>query len=163
MAKNDVHTTGTEDREIVIRRLLNAPRELVYKVWTEAEHLAQWWGPNGFTITTNKLEVKPGGEWNVTMHGPDGTDYPNRIIFSEVVKPERLVYTHDSGIEDDPQQFFVTITFEAVEENKTMLTMYSLFKTAAARDYVVKEHGAIEGGNQTVNRLAEHLATLVTV
>lgn len=161
MAKNDAPARGTKDREIVLTRLLNAPRELVYKVWTQPEHLVKWYGPNGFTITINKLDIRPGGEWLLIMHGPDGTDYPNRIVFSEVVKPERLVYTHDSGIEDDPQQFLVTVTFEE-DGDKTRLTMYSLFKTAEARDYVVKEYGAIEGGNQTVNRLEEHLENVLS-
>jgi len=161
MAENNTSTSSNADREIVLTGLLNAPRELVYKVWAAAEHLVQWFGPNGFTISINQLAVKPGGVWQFLMHGPDGTDYRNRITFSEVIRTERLVYTHDTGIENDPQGFFVTVTFDEIEATKTLLTMHSLFKTAAARDYVVREHGAVEGGNQTINKLAAHLATLV--
>src|SRR5258706_7128695 len=75
-------------------RVFDAPRELVWKVWTEPEHIGKWWGPNGFTTTTHKMEVKAGGVWRFVMHGPDGRDYQNKITFIEVVKPERLVYKH---------------------------------------------------------------------
>jgi len=89
------------------------------------------------------------------MHGPDGVDYDNRIVYEEVVRPERLVYTHGSS-DDDPDQFQTTVTF--VEQNgKTELTMRAVFASAAARDKVVEEYHAIEGGNQTLDRLGEHL------
>src|ERR1700752_5075895 len=107
--------TNTADREIVLSRLLNAPRELVFAVWTDPKHIAEWWGPNGFTNTIHEMEVKPGGVWLLTMHGPDGTDYPNKIVYEEIVKPEKLVYSHGSGMEGDPG-FHVTITFEAQGE-----------------------------------------------
>ncbi|HET7152473.1 MAG TPA: SRPBCC domain-containing protein, partial [Candidatus Kapabacteria bacterium] len=92
----------TSDREIITMRLLNAPRELVWKVWTEPEHIAKWWGPNGFTNTIRKMDVRVGGEWLFTMHGPDGTDYPNKTVYTKVVKPERLEYTVGTGSDDDP-------------------------------------------------------------
>src|SRR5258706_10882308 len=83
-------------------RVFDAPRELVWKVWTEPEHIGKWWGPNGFTTTTHKMEVKAGGVWRFVMHGPDGRDYQNKITFIEVVKPERLVYKHGgAGGEED--------------------------------------------------------------
>jgi len=144
-------------REIVITRVFDAPRELVFEAWTDPKHVAQWWGPQGFTSTVHEMDVRPGGVWTLTMRGPDGTDYPSRIAFSEVVRPERLVYWH--GDDNDPQQFHVTITFEE-EGDKTTLTMRSLFPTAAARDFVVEKFGAIEGGKQTLGRLAEHLTTM---
>jgi uncharacterized protein YndB with AHSA1/START domain len=147
-------------REIVITRLLNAPRELVFRVWTEPEHIIQWWGPKGFTNTTHKMDVRPGGVWSSVMHGPNNMDFNNLIVYKEIVKPEKLVYTH--GSESDPDQFIATITFEEREGNKTFLTMHSLFKSAALRDMVIKEYGAIEGGNQTVDRLEEHLAKIAT-
>src|SRR6266852_4602923 len=79
------------DREIVITRLLDAPRELAFQAWTEPQHVAHWWGPNGFTNTIHEMDVRPGGVWRFIMHGPDGTDYKNEIVYVEVVKPERLV------------------------------------------------------------------------
>jgi uncharacterized protein YndB with AHSA1/START domain len=149
---------ASSDREIVISRLLDAPRTLVFDVWTDPKHVGEWYGPRGFTITTHTMDVSPGGVWTFVMHGPDGVDYQNRIVFIEVVRPERLVYSH-GGEEGEPGQFHVTLTFDE-HNGKTLLTMRSLFESAAARDWVVKEHHAIEGGNQTLDRLQEHLATM---
>ncbi len=100
----ETNATETTDREIVATRLLDAPRELVWEVWTDPKHLAQWWGSNGFANTIHEIEVKPGGVWRFIMHGPDGTDYKNEIVYVEVVKPERLVYDHVSG-----PRFHVTV------------------------------------------------------
>src|ERR1700733_3959863 len=77
--------SNTADREIRISRLLNAPIELVWEVWTNPEHIKNWWGPNGFTNTIHSMDMKKGGEWNLTMHGPDGTDYKNKTIFKKIV------------------------------------------------------------------------------
>src|ERR1044072_4524095 len=85
-------TMDTANRELKITRLVNAPRELVWKLWTEPEHIKHWWGPKGVTNTISKMDV--GGEWEFVMHGPDGTDYPNKHTYIEVVKPEKLVMTH---------------------------------------------------------------------
>lgn len=146
----------TADREIVVTRVLDAPRELVFEAWTDPEHIGSWWGPRGFTTTTHEMDVRPGGVWRLTMHGPDGTDYPNYIVYREVVRPERLAYAHGSQ-PGEPADFDVTVTF-ADEGGKTRITMRSLFPSAAARDFVVKEYGAIEGAHQTLDRLQEHLA-----
>jgi uncharacterized protein YndB with AHSA1/START domain len=75
-------------------------------MWTDPNHVAQWWGPKGFTNTIHEMDVRPGGVWRFVMHGPDGVDYQNKIVFIEVVKPERLVYDHVSG-----PKFHVTVTF----------------------------------------------------
>jgi uncharacterized protein YndB with AHSA1/START domain len=148
-------TENTADREIVTTRLLDAPRELVFEVWTDPKHIAEWWGPNGFTNTIHEMEVKTGGIWRFMMHGPDGTDYPNRIVYSEVVRPERLVYSHDSDIDNDPRTFHVSVTFEE-QAGKTLLTMRAIFSTAAVLAEV-KKYGAVEGAQQTLARFAEHL------
>lgn len=145
-----------EDRELVFTRVFDAPRELVFRAWTDPKHVAQWWGPKGFTSTVHEMDVRPGGVWRLTMHGPDGIDYKNRIVYLEIVPPERLVYKHDPEEGSEPVNFHVTVTF--VEEgDKTRLTMRMLFPSAAAREYVVNKYGAIEGANQTLGRLAEHL------
>jgi uncharacterized protein YndB with AHSA1/START domain len=151
--------TEPSDREIVFTRLFDAPRELVWEAWTDPQQVVQWWGPRGFTTTTHEMAVRPGGVWRFIMHGPDGTDYPNKIVYTEVVPPERLAYTHGADDGDESGQFQVTVTF-ADQGGKTTLTMRSLFASAEERDKVVKEYGAIEGGNQTLDRLAEHLARL---
>ena len=155
--RSDSLASDTSDREIVITRLLDAPRELVFRVWTDPRHVVHWWGPAGFTNTNREMDVRPGGAWRFVMHGPDGVDYNNRCVYTEVVPPERLVYIHDADIENDPDSFHVTVTFEK-QGGKTLLTMRSLFRSAAARDYVIKEYGALDGANQHVDRLAAYLA-----
>ncbi len=145
-----------EARQISISRVLNAPRELVFKAWTDPHHVVSWWGPRGFTTTVYEMEVKPGGRWRHVMHGPDGVDYPNLIVYSEIAAPERLVYMHGSGADDDPG-FEVTVTFAEAPGNRTSLTMCMVFPTAEARNFVVEKHNAIEGGNQTLDRLAEKM------
>jgi uncharacterized protein YndB with AHSA1/START domain len=152
-------STTPGDREIVLSRIFEAPRELVWNAWTDPERVVCWWGPKGFTTTIHQMEVRPGGVWKLTMHGPDGTDYPNKSVFTEVVRPERIVYDHGGGTKGrSGAQFEATWTFEALGE-KTRLTIRMVFPSAEARDRVVKEYGAIEGGRQTLERLAEFLAT----
>jgi len=140
-----------EARMIVGTRVFDAPRELVFDTWTDAKHISNWWGPRGFTTTTKKMDVRPGGEWIFVMHGPDGTDYPNEIVYLEVVRPERIVYTHGPA-----PIFDVTVTFEE-EGGKTKMTMRSIFASAEVRDQVAEEFGAVEGLYQTLDRLGEEL------
>ena len=144
------------DREIVVTRLFDAPRERVFEAWTDPEQVAQWWGPHGFTTTTDEMSVTPGGVWRFVMHGPDGRDYKNKIIYTEVVRPERLVYRHAGEDEHEDVRFHVTVTFEA-QGRKTLLTMRSVFATAQERDDVVEKYGALEGARQTLERLAQHV------
>jgi uncharacterized protein YndB with AHSA1/START domain len=156
MVTNERAGVNASDREIVTKRTFDAPRELVFKMWTDPQHVGRWWGPNGFTTTTLEIDVRPGGAWRFIMHGPDGIDYPNRIAYEEIVEPERLVYTHGDDSEGKGGEFHTTVTFED-RDGKTVLTMRALFATAAQRDTVVEEFGAIEGAMQTLNRLAEYL------
>jgi uncharacterized protein YndB with AHSA1/START domain len=150
------HVASTaSDREIVATRVFDAPRELVFKAWSDPQHLAQWWGPHGFTTTTHAMEFKPGGVWRFVMHGPDGRDYPNKITFVEIVPPQRIVYEHGGDKDVEPVNFKVTVTFDA-EGSRTRLTMRMVFPSAAAREFTVKTYGAIEGLHQTLGRLAEY-------
>ncbi|MBD2869315.1 SRPBCC family protein [Paenibacillus arenilitoris] len=149
--------TAVVDRELIVSRTFHAPRELVFDTWTNPGHLPKWWGPNGFTITVRAIDVRPGGVWRYVMHGPDGTDYDNKISYHEVVRPERLVYSHGDG--EDDEHFRVTVTF-AEQGNGTTLTMRSLFKSAEELETAVNRYGAIEGAKQTFDRFAEQLATL---
>jgi uncharacterized protein YndB with AHSA1/START domain len=150
-------TASTADREIVTSRVIDAPRALVFEAWTDPRHVANWFGPDGFTVTTHEMDVRPGGTWRFTMHGPDGTDWPNVVTYEEVTPPERLVYLHGDDRETD--MFHVTVTFDD-RDGQTALTLKSVFKTAAARDFVVRERGAIEGGRQTLAKLDRYVATL---
>ena len=106
MAGNE---SNDPDREIVIERIVNAPRELVCAPGPKPIRIAKWWGPNGFTTTIHEMHVRVGGMWRFIMHGPDGTDYPNRIVYREIVKPERLFYDHS----DDNGNDQATVTFVA--------------------------------------------------
>lgn len=150
---------STADREISITRLFQAPRNVVWEAWTDPKHIIHWWGPTGFKNTIHEMNVKPGGVWRFIMHGPDGTDFPNRIVFKEVVKPKLLSYYHSSDVDDDPGQFDVTVNFE-VKGNATEITMRMVFKTKERRDIVVAKYGAIEGNRQTMNKLEEYLKTM---
>src|SRR5690349_23807822 len=153
---NTENKNELNEREMAFTRVLNAPRELVFDAWTKPEHLAHWYGPNGFTITTKSMEASPGGIWDFTMHGPD-RDFPNRIKFLEVEKPAKLVYKHTGDGDTEDVKFHVTVTFEELD-GKTRLTMRSVFETAEELARVVKEYGAYEGAKQTLARLEEFLA-----
>jgi uncharacterized protein YndB with AHSA1/START domain len=142
----------TSDREIVVTRVFDAPRALVFKAWTDPKHLAHWWGPNGFSITTYEMDFRPGGTWRFVMHGPDGRDYQTENLYVEIAEPERLIYRHVS----EPRHE-TTVTF-ADDGGKTKLTARMVFESAALRDKTIKAFGAVEGLKQTLARLAEHVA-----
>jgi uncharacterized protein YndB with AHSA1/START domain len=153
-----VTTDSEQEREVVISRTIRGPRPLVFEVYTSVEHLARWWGPDGFTTTTRAFEFCPGGVWEFIMHGPDGTDYPNRIVWREIVPPERIVYLHGER-DADPEAFVSTVTF--VERGRTTeVTMRAVFASKARRDLVVERYGAIEGGKQTLGRLDAYVTAL---
>ncbi len=148
---------STADREIFAERVFDAPRDVVWKLWSDPKHIAKWWGPKGFTTTNQEIDVKSGGIWRHVMHGPDGKNYPNKIVYLEVVKPERIVYDHESY-----PPFRVTVTFEE-DGVKTKFTMRMLFETAELRDKTDKQFGAVEGLKQTVGRLEELVTKMPVV
>lgn len=157
MSASNQANTSTADREIRATRVFDAPRDLVFRMWTEPEHIIHWWGPNGFTNTFEQFDLKPGGVWRFIMHGPDGTDYPNLIVFLEVVRPEKLVYRHGSELEDHPGDFHVTVLFSE-QNGKTTLEMTMLFQTVEQRNDTVEKYGAVEGLKQTMDRLVAYIA-----
>lgn len=146
--------TDTNGRELRISRLLNAPRELVFEVWTNPSHIIHWWGPNGFTNTIHKMEVENGGEWVFVMHGPDGRNYDNKIKFVEIVKPELIKYKHMSF-----PYFNVTVRFEA-QGNKTLLSMQMLFDTKEELQKTIELFKADEGLVQTITKLDNYINAL---
>jgi uncharacterized protein YndB with AHSA1/START domain len=147
----------TSDRELSISRLLNAPRHLVWKVWTEPEHIKQWWGPDGFNTTIHKMEVKKNGPWEFIMHGPDGKDYRNESVFVEIIKPEKIVYDHGPS-----PKFRATITFSE-QGNKTLMNFTMVFATVEEKEQTVKVFKADEGQKQTVIRLEKYLEKNIPV
>jgi len=140
-------------REIITTRIFNYPREIIFNAWTEPEHLAKWWGPNGFTNTFNTFELKPGGVWDFIMHSPDGVDYQNTSVFKEIIKPELIVFNHLGPI----HKFQVTTTFENLGA-KTRVTFCMLHDTEAECEKV--KPFAVEANEQNFDRLEVLLAKL---
>jgi len=146
--------TAAKANEIKLVRIYDAPVEAVWAAWTDPEQVAQWWGPRGFTLTTHSKDLRPGGSWIYTMHGPDGTDYPNSMHYFEVEKHAKLVYDHGAN-DDRPPLFRVTVLFVPLK-NKTRLEMTSTLPTPeAARE--MRKFIKQAGGESTWDRLAEHL------
>ena len=131
---------------------MNAPIALVWEVWTTPDHIKNWWGPNGFTNTISRMDIKPGGEWELVMHGPDGTDYKNKSIFKEIVHQKKLVYEHITG-----PKFTATIDFES-QGAKTKLSWHMLFNNKEEFEHTVKTFKADEGLKQNVEKLDAYLA-----
>ena len=147
------NTFKQEGNILIHTRMLNAPRELVWEVWTNPEHVKEWWGPNGFSLTTKSMNVEPNKAWEFIMHGM-GRDWDNKIEYVEVKKPSMLSYKHSGAGAD--YDFLVTVLFEEVE-GKTLLTMKSIFKSKEIIDELNRRVNAIEGGKQTLNRLENYL------
>jgi uncharacterized protein YndB with AHSA1/START domain len=141
----------TQDRELLITRMLSFPVDLIWEAWTDPEHIARWWGPSGFTNTISTMEMKPGGEWNLIMHGPDGTDYKNKSIFKEIVFHKKIVYQHVSS-----PKFIATIEFEA-QGDATLLKWHMLFESKEELIRVVKTFKADEGLKQNIEKLQVYL------
>lgn len=156
MGEKSSADAGLEARSIITTREFDTPRELVWEAWTDPKHLSKWWGPTGFTTTTSAFDMSPGGVWRFVMHGPDGRDYQNRVVFKDIVRPERLTYSHGDA---DKELFKVDVTFEDIG-GRTRLTMHAVFPTVEAREFVAKEHKAVEGAQQTLGRLAQYVATM---
>ncbi len=159
-SKTSASQSPASDREIVVTRLINAPRDLVWKAWSDPAHITHWWGPRGFTTTTSEMDMRPGGTWRFVMHGPDGTDYLNQIVYTEVVKPERLAYRQSGEGDHDEIKFQSEVTF-VDKGGKTEVTLSAVFETAAELKYVVEKFGAAEGGQQTLTRLSEYVLEMM--
>jgi uncharacterized protein YndB with AHSA1/START domain len=141
--------------EIRITRMYDAPAKAVWEAWTDPKQVAQWWGPRGFTLTTHHHDLRPGGSWSYTMHGPDGVDYHSKTLYFEVKEHSKLVYDH-GGNDDRPALFRVTVLFSETN-GKTKMGMSMALPTPEAaeqtRQFIKKA-----GGNATWDRLAEYLA-----
>ena len=142
---------GKPAHELILERTFDAPRELVFKVWTDPAHVAQWWGPHGFKTTIHEMDIRPGGRWHYTMRGPDGNDYPFDGVYAEIVEPERLVF--DGTIHaDTSQRVWTEVTFAEVGgKTKIRIRQVFSFESAATK-------GAPIGWNQQLDRLTEYLA-----
>ena len=138
------------NRSISITKELNAPIGFVWDVWTKPEEIANWWGPAGFTNTIHTMDVKAGGEWRLTMHGPDGRTYPNKSAFTEIVPFKKIVFQHFNP------HYLATIVFEPKDET-TLLDWNMVFETAELFETVVKVFKADDGLKQNVEKLEAYL------
>jgi uncharacterized protein YndB with AHSA1/START domain len=144
------------ERELVITRIFDAPRHLVFQAWTEPDRVARWWGPQGFVTIYCDMDIRPGGAFRVCMRSPEGAEHWKQGVYREVVEPERLVFTFAwEDAEGKPgHQTLVTVTF-AERGDKTELTLrQGVFETVAARD----DHQ--RGWTSTLQRFAEYLAKM---
>jgi uncharacterized protein YndB with AHSA1/START domain len=151
------YANGLLEREIVVSRLIDAPKDVVFRAWIEPDRMFSWFGPRGYSCKVHQQsEVSPGAVLRFDMIGPDGTVWDNRMVFLEVIPNERLVFDHGSDKDNDPNKFRVTITFDQQSNGKTVLTLRQLHPS--------KEHrlggigfGAVELGLQTLDKLDEYL------
>lgn len=132
------------------RRVFRAPRDLVIKMWSDPNLITKWWGPNGFTTTTHEMDFRRGGIWRYTMHGPDGTDYPNLVEYVET-GPDRISYHHGDG---KSFWFDVVVDLSETESGDTEMNFQMIFPSAEVMQKLLDESGAGEGLTQTLQRLA---------
>ena len=146
------------EREIEIVRIFDAPPELVYRAWTDPEHMTQWWGPKVFTNHSCELDVRPGGAWQILMRSPQGVDHKCRGIYSEVVPFERLVFTNDAFDDDDkPLLRGITTVVFAAHEGRTKLTLRS--RAVGLVDFAPQMlRGMEQGWSQSLDKLSTHVA-----
>jgi uncharacterized protein YndB with AHSA1/START domain len=150
----------TSEWDLVIARVFDAPRELVFRAWTDTRHAAQWWGPKGFTNPVCEMDVRAGGALRIHMRAPDGVVYPMKGVFQEVVEPERLVFV-SSALDANGNSMFdvlTTVTF-AEQGGKTVLTLQArvITATAMAPQYL---KGMEMGWMQSLDKLGDHLAAM---
>jgi uncharacterized protein YndB with AHSA1/START domain len=138
------------DKSMSIKKILNAPIELVWEVWTDPDQIAKWWGPNGFTNTIQKMDLVPGGEWRLVMHGPDGKNYNNRSEFKEIIPHKKIAFQHFNP------NYLGTVIFEA-KGQQTILNWIMEFETIELYDTVVKVFKADEGLKQNIEKLDNYL------
>lgn len=146
---------GTHANEIVTKRVIAAPRAKVFAAFSDPEGISKWWGPRGFSTTTQKMDFRTFGEWKFVMHGPDGTDYPNRVQYFDIVEPERIVYAHSGEGDFAHVHFTSMITFRELGASRTEIELRGIFESAAERDENNRKHQSVKGGEETIARLAE--------
>jgi len=150
MEKKESNASVSE-RSIHISRSFEAPIELVWEAWTNPDHIKNWWGPEGFTNTIEAMDVRPGGAWELVMHGPDGTDYKNKSIYQKIVPQKQIVFEHISG-----PKFTATIDFTE-DGSKTHINWKMLFESKEQLEQVVKTFKADKGLEQNIEKLINYL------
>jgi uncharacterized protein YndB with AHSA1/START domain len=147
------------DREIVVSRIIEGPRRLVFDAFTTAAHLEEWCAPKGGKITTHAFDFKPGGVWDATIHGPDGSEYPNHFAWTEITPPERIVWMYGMGGKDDPHPAKTILTLTE-RGGTTEATLRLVFGTKEERDEKLTKYYAAQGAKYSLDSLAAHVATM---
>lgn len=147
------------DREIVLSRVIDAPRSVVYAAWTDPDQIQMWFGPEGMAIETREIDLRPGGVWRFDMVAPDGTRYDNRMVFLAMEVPALIEVEHGSDRDDDPGRFRMLVTFDEQDDGKTVLTLRQMHPSRERRE-IVMGFGAVEYGGQTLAKLARHVAAI---
>lgn len=147
------------DREIVLSRVIDAPRSVVYAAWTDPDQIQAWFGPEGFAIETKEINLSPGGVWRFDMVAPGGTRYTNRMVFLRMEAPALIEVEHGSDQDNDPGRFRTLITFDEQSDGKTVLTLRQMHPSKARREAAIG-FGAVEYGGQTLGKLARHVAKI---
>jgi uncharacterized protein YndB with AHSA1/START domain len=145
------------DREIVLSRVIDAPRSVVYAAWTDPDQIQSWFGPEGMAIETREIDLRPGGVWRFDMVVRDGPRYGNRMVFLRMESPARIEVEHGSDQDDDPGRFRMLVTFDEQSNGKTVITLRQMHPSKAQRETKLG-FGAVEYGGQTLEKLARHVA-----
>ena len=145
------------DREIVLSRVIDAPRSVVYSAWTDPDQIQKWFGPEGMAIETKEIDLNPGGVWRFDMVTRDGFRYSNRMVFLRMEAPALIEVEHGSDRENDPGRFRMRVTFDEQSNGKTVLTLRQMHPSKEQREAKMG-FGAVEYGGQTLEKLARHVA-----
>tara|TARA_R110001592_G_scaffold124884_2_gene334058 strand:+ start:458 stop:958 length:501 start_codon:yes stop_codon:yes gene_type:complete len=150
---------GVLERELVLTRVLDAPKALVFSAWINPEHLTSWFCPEGYTAHTHEIDVRVGGRWRFTYVSPEGIRYENRVVFLNIDPLNSIEFDHGPDEDDSATRFRVLITFEEQSNGKTVLSLRQLHPTKAQRDGGLG-FGAVEIGFGTLNNLEKYLGTI---
>ncbi len=145
------------DREIVLSRLIDAPRDIVYAAWSDPEQIQQWFGPEGMEIETHEINLTQGGRWRFDMVTTDGMRYSNRMVFLSLEAPAFIEVEHGTDQDDDPGRFRMLVTFDEQSNGKTVVTLRQMHPSKEQREWAIG-FGAVEYGGQTLDKLARHVA-----
>jgi uncharacterized protein YndB with AHSA1/START domain len=144
------------DKEVIVTRVVAAGLDRAFAAWADPAQIVQWFGPEGFTLDTHEIDIRPGGRWRFDMIAPDGTAFSNRITFLRI-EPSRLIEAdHGADADDDPDRFRLLVTFDAQDNGKTVVTLRQMHPTPERRGIVIG-FGAVEFGGQTLDKLARHV------
>jgi uncharacterized protein YndB with AHSA1/START domain len=145
--------TDSDQRTLVITRVFDAPRSLVFKAWTHPDHLTRWWGPHGFTVLSCSMDFRVGGGWSLSMRSPAGVVDRQRGVFREIVEPERLVFTY--AFEDEHgkrgHETIVTLSFADLGSKTELTLRQAVFEAVAVRD----DH--VRGWGEALDHLADYV------